>query len=217
MINEVYVSEETVALAKRKACEMLGTDEENVDFEIIQQPSKRILGMFGGKMAQIKASLKMSTGMRAKECIKEILFYMGLDTLKVEITEDNEDSCTITIDGDDIKYIVGKHGKTLDALEYIVGFIANNKNKKFCKVKLEAGNYRSMRREALSELGVKVSYSVLASNKPIVLEPMRSFERKIIHLAVGKIEGVKSWSEGDGGIRHVVVAPEDENPPENEK
>ena len=57
----------------------------------------------------------------------------------------------------------------------------------------------------------------MASNKPIVLEPMRSFERKIIHLAVSKIEGVKSWSEGDGGIRHVVVAPEDEKPLENEK
>ena len=84
MISEVFVSAETIALAKEKACKMLGVTEDKVEFEIRQFPSKKVLGMFGGKSAQIKAALKKSEAEKAVEFLKEIFFYMGLENLNVE-------------------------------------------------------------------------------------------------------------------------------------
>ena len=74
MVNEVFASEETVALAKQKACDMLGVSEEQVEFEILQHPSKKVLGMFGGKTAQVKAILKKTIAQKAVKYLKEILF-----------------------------------------------------------------------------------------------------------------------------------------------
>ena len=74
MVNEVFALDETVALAKQKACEMLGAEEKYVDFEVIQQPSKKVFGMFGGKLAQVKATLKKSPSLKALEYLKEVLF-----------------------------------------------------------------------------------------------------------------------------------------------
>ena len=77
MVNEVYASEETVALAKQKACSMLGAEEKDVEFEVVQQPSKKLLGVFGGKLAQVKATLKESVASKAVKILKEILLSSG--------------------------------------------------------------------------------------------------------------------------------------------
>ena len=129
MIKEVYASEETVALAKQKACEMLGAEEENVEFEIIQQPSKKLLGVFGGKPAQVKAVLKESVASKALKILKEILYYMNLSSLEAVIVSEENSICNLKIIGEEVGYVVGRHGETLDALQYIVGLIANDKNK----------------------------------------------------------------------------------------
>lgn len=213
MVSEVYVSEETVALAKEKACEMLGVTEDKVEFEVLQFPSKKVLGVFGGKQAQIKASVKQKPSQKAVEFLKEVFFYIGLKDLSLEIQEENEEYCSIKIDDennpDNIGYIVGKHGDTLDALQYLASLAVNEKNnsEKFCKVRLEAGNYREKRKQTLEEVGKRFADKAVSLGKKVNIEPMRSYERKIVHDAISKLSGVKSWSEGDGENRHVVVAP----------
>lgn len=215
MVNEVFALDETVALAKQKACEMLGAEEKYVDFEVIQQPSKKVFGMFGGKLAQVKATLKKSPSLKALEYIKEVLFYMGFENTSAKITVEESDFCEIKIDSDnqdDIKLIIGKYGSTLEALQYLTSLVANEKREKdeFYKIRLEAGNYKEKRKEVLTDLAKRIAEKASATHRIINLEPMKSYERKIIHTAIGEIEGVKSWSTGEREKRHIVIAP-DEN------
>ena len=209
MISEVFVSAETIALAKEKACKMLDVTEDKVEFEIRQFPSKKVLGMCGGKSAQIKATLKKSEAERAVEFLKEIFFYMGLENLNVEIVNSNSEECELKIDGDGVRYILGHHGDTLDALQYIAGLAANEKNitKPFCKVRLEAGDYREKRKKTLEALAKTLAQRAISTGKKQSLEPMRAYERKIIHTFISTLDGVKSWSEGENSSRHIVVSP----------
>ena len=209
MISEVFVSAETIALAKEKACKMLDVTEDKVEFEIRQFPSKKVLGMFGGKSAQIKATLKKSEAEKAVEFLKEIFFYMGLENLNVEIVSSNSEECELKIDGDGVRYILGHHGDTLDALQYIAGLAANEKNttKPFCKVRLEAGDYREKRKKTLEALAQTLAQRAMSTGKKQSLEPMRAYERKIIHTFISTLDGVKSWSEGENSSRHIVVSP----------
>ena len=212
MVKEVYASEETVALAKQKACNMLGAEEKDVEFEVVQQPSKKLLGVFGGKLAQVRAVLKESVAAKAMKFLKEILYYMDLGSLETEIVSEEDDICNLKISGDGVGYVVGKHGETLDSLQYIVGLMANDKNKPkdFCKVRIEAGDYREKRKATLEALARRIANKALSSGKKFNLEPMRAYERMVIHSAVGEIEGAHSWSEGEGKDRHIVIAPQDQ-------
>lgn len=214
MVSEVFASEETVALAKQKACEMLSATESDVEFEVIQEPSKRVLGMFGGKLAQVKATLKESVASKACKILKEILCYMNLGSLEVSIISESDELCELHVTGDEVGYIVGKHGETLDSLQYIITLVANDKPKSqpFCKIRIEAGDYREQRRITLENLGKKIAARVLYLGKKCSLEPMRSYERKVVHTSIGEVEGVHSWSEGEGEERHVVVSPQLERP-----
>ena len=208
MIKEAFAIEETVALAKRKACEILGENEKEVQFEIIQTPKKKKFGLFGGKMAQVRAFIKDSKAERAKNYIKEILFYMGMSSLEVKIDKEEEDFCVIRIDGEDIKYVVGRHGDTLNAIQYLAGFAVNNNiREKYYKVLVEAGEYRERRKKSLTAFARRMAYDALKNGKRIDLEPMRSYERKLIHNAVEDIKGIESYSEGENEKRHVVIVP----------
>lgn len=212
MVNEVFASDETVALAKQKACDMLGVSEQNVEFEVLRYPSKKVLGMFGGKMAQVRAVVKKTPAQKARDYLKEVLFYMGLGSLDVLILSENEESCDLKITGDTVGFVVGRHGETLDSLQYLAGLVANNKNQSgvFCKIRLEAGDYREQRKKTLEALGRRIAEKALRTGKKINLEPMRSYERKIVHTAIGDIPGTRSWSEDEGVGRHVVVAPDEQ-------
>lgn len=206
MIKEAFAIEETVALAKKKACEILGEDEKEIQFEIIQNPEKKKFGLFGGKMAQVRAFIKKSKAERARDYIEEILYYMGMESLEVKISEEEQDFCTIKITGDSIKYIVGRHGETLDAIQYLAGFTVNNNfRERYYKVRLEAGDYREKRRKSLMAFARRMAYDVLKTGEKIDLEPMRAYERKLIHAAVENIEGIKSFSEGENESRHIVI------------
>lgn len=209
MINEVFASDETIALAKEKACKMLGASEDKVGFEVRQFPSKKVLGMFGGKLAQVRAFLKKTSAQKAVDYLKEIFFYMGLESIKIEITKEDDEWCEIKITGDDVGFIVGKHGETLDSLQYLSGLVANSNNAggSVCKIRLEAGDYREKRKKTLEALGKNIAERAVKTGKKLSLEPMRSYERKIIHTSIGSVEGARSWSEGEGVRRHVVIAP----------
>ncbi len=211
MIKEVYATEETVALAKAKALEMLGVGEEFVDFEVMQFPEKKKLGIFGGKMAQVKGVLKLLPGEKAVEFLKELFFYMGMENLEVKIVSEDSEVCNINISGEDATYLIGYHGETLDALQYLTGFVANKnfEGKNFCMIRLEAADYRKNRKLSLEKLARSVATKVAFSgrrHKEIPLRPMRSYERRIVHEAVKSIPNVYSWSEGDGKERYVVIS-----------
>ncbi len=208
LLKEAFASDETVALAKQKACEMLGAEEKDVDFEVLQMPERKRLGFFGGRLAQVRAFLKVSPEERARDYLKEVLYYMGLESLNVELVPGEKDECNIDINGQEVKNIVGKHGETLDALQYLCSIVANNTGKNcHCKVRLNAGDYRERRKKSLEALARRMAYRAMETNEKIELEPMRAYERKIIHATVCSMDGAHSWSEGVDNDRHVVIAP----------
>ena len=114
----------------------------------------------------------------------------------------------LILSGEDIGFIIGHRGETLDALQYLASLVANHVDGSYFRVTLDVGNYREKRKETLEALGKKMAARAVKTGRNSSLEPMNPYERRIIHTAVQTVEGAKSWSEGVDQGRHVVIGPE---------
>ena len=143
----------------------------------------------------------------AANYIKTILGHMGLDDASVEI-KPNESGAALVLSGNDVGFVIGHRGETLDALQYLASLVANHTDGSYFRLTLDVGNYREKRKETLEALGRKMAYRAVKTGRNSSLEPMNPYERRIIHTAVQAVEGAKSWSEGEDQARHVVIGPE---------
>lgn len=207
MIKEAIGVGESLQAAQEDACKQLGVETYEVEFEVIQRAEKKILGLFGGKEAKVKAILKTSPADTAVEFVKNILNAMDLSSIQVELTEE-ENSAVINLEGEDVGFIIGRRGETLDALQYLTGLVANHVDNSYYKVTINTGNYREKREKTLEILGRKLAFKAVKTGMKTSLEPMNPYERRIIHTAVQKVNGATSWSEGDNLQRHVVIGPD---------
>lgn len=114
-------------------------------------------------------------------------------------------SLDIDFSGDDMGILIGKRGQTLDSLQYLVSLVVNRDQKDYVRVKLDTENYRKRRKETLENLAKNIAYKVRRSRKPVSLEPMNPYERRIIHSALQNNKYVETYSEGNEPYRHVVV------------
>lgn len=144
---------------------------------------------------------------KAAEYVKTILSYMGLPGAKVDI-QPNESGAALVLSGEDVGFVIGHRGETLDALQYLASLVANHTDGAYFRLTLDVGNYREKRKETLEALGRKMAYRAVKTGRNSSLEPMNPYERRIIHTAVQEVEGAKSWSEGVDQARHVVIGPE---------
>ena len=207
MLREITVTADTIDEAKQKACQELGTDMEKTQFEILQQPEKKILGLFGGSPAKVRAFYEITPIESAKAYLEEILKYMDLGEIEITAEED-ENGAVITLDGENVAYIIGHRGETLDALQYLTGLVANHVDQSYYRISINIGNYREKREKTLEILGRKLAFKALKTGQKTSLEPMNPYERRIIHTAVQKVKGASSWSEGEDMQRHVVIGPD---------
>lgn len=200
-------STEVEALSDAK--KQLGiADDADVDFEVIQRPEKKKFGIFGGNPAKVKAWIDISPAQTAEDFIRNVLNAMNLKELTVE-AEEIEKGVNFKIEGEDIGYVIGRRGETLDALQYLTSLVVNHKSEEnYFKVTVNTGNYREKREKTLEILGRKVAFKVAKTGKKVSLEPMNPYERRIIHTAVQKVNGAYSESEGENANRHVVVLPD---------
>lgn len=143
----------------------------------------------------------------AADYVKDILSHMGLPGANVEI-QPNESGAALVLSGEDIGFVIGHRGETLDALQYLASLVANHTDGAYFRLTLDVGNYREKRKETLEALGRKMAYRAVKTGRNASLEPMNPYERRIIHTAVQEVEGAKSWSEGADQGRHVVIGPE---------
>ena len=126
--------------------------------------------------------------------------------VKIDITIDNEeDTVNINLSGEDMGVLIGKRGQTLDSLQYLVSLVANKESEKYFRVKLDTENYRERRKETLESLAKNIAYRVKRTRKPVSLEPMNPYERRIIHSTLQNDKYVSTKSEGEEPFRHVVV------------
>lgn len=208
MIKEVIGTGETPELALADAKAQLGLNEEDeVDFEVIQMPEKKVLGLFGGKPAKVKITIKATPADTAEEFLRDVIAAMDLTNLNIEV-EKTEDSATFNIEGEDVGFIIGHRGETLDALQYLTSLVANHVDNSYFKITVNTGNYREKREKTLEILGRKLAYKAVKTGKKTSLEPMNPYERRIIHTSVQKVRGATSWSEGENAARHVVIGPD---------
>ncbi len=129
--------------------------------------------------------------------------------LPVEIkSEYDKESGTLNIDfeGEDMGILIGKRGQTLDSLQYLTSLVVNKSLEHYIRVKLDTENYRSRRKDTLENLAKNIAYKVRKTRKPVSLEPMNPYERRIIHSALQGNKYVETYSEGSEPYRHVVIA-----------
>ena len=216
MLRETVVSAETIEEAQRKACEELGSDPEKTSFEVLQQPEKKKFGLFGGSPAKVRAFIEITPLESAKEYLSEILEKMGITDIEMT-SEEVEGGAVINIEGENVGFIIGHRGETLDALQYLAGLVANHIDQGYYRISINIGNYREKREKTLEILGRKLAFKAIKTGTKTSLEPMNPYERRIIHTAVQKIRGASSWSEGENMQRHVVIGPDPDYKPSYNK
>lgn len=188
------------------ACVDLGITTEKLEYEVIEKGGSGFLGI-GSKPAIIKAKKKESVEEIAREFLNKVFEAMEL-TVKLDINvEENEKENIVNIDiiGEDMGILIGKRGQTLDSLQYLVSLVINKESDKFSRVKLDTENYRERRKATLENLAKNISLKVKRIKKPVALEPMNPYERRIIHSALQNDKFCTTKSEGEEPFRHVVV------------
>ena len=188
------------------ACVELGISADKLDYEVVEKGSNGFLGI-GSKAAIIKARKNQSVEDIAREFLNKIFSAMEL-TVKLDINVvegEKENTININVIGDDMGILIGKRGQTLDSLQYLTNLAVNRNSEDYYKVKIDTEDYRKRRKETLENLAKNIAYKVKRTKRPVSLEPMNPFERRIIHSALQNDRYVTTHSEGDEPYRHVVV------------
>ena len=195
----------TVDEALTNALIKLETTSDKVEYEVVDKGSAGILGFINSKPAKILAWKKASMEDSVKAFLNDVFAAMDLK-VTIEMTVDEEESViNINLVGDDMGVLIGKRGQTLDSLQYLVSLVAKKESEKFYRVKLDTENYRDRRKATLESLAKNIAYKVKRTRRPVSLEPMNPYERRIIHSALQGDKYVSTKSEGEEPFRHVVV------------
>ncbi|MDR0947275.1 MAG: Jag N-terminal domain-containing protein [Ruminococcus sp.] len=195
----------TLEEARAAAAAAFGVSEDEITFTVLTEPKKGLLGL-GKTDAKVSAEYNPPKTKieQAESYIKAILEKMGItNDLKVS---DEDGGAFIEIVGETSGVVIGRRGETLDSIQYLASMSANRGTKDYFRVTLDCNGYRDKRREVLTELAKKISHSVIKTGRATTLEAMNPYERRIIHSAVGDIEGVVSKSIGDEPYRRVVIS-----------
>ncbi|HXY84866.1 MAG TPA: RNA-binding cell elongation regulator Jag/EloR [Gaiellaceae bacterium] len=220
---QVEVTGETVGEAKWAALRELekrypGLDKSAVHFQVVAEGERGLLGV-GYTPARVVATLSedavsrpvtdetaFTTSMR--ELVERIADAIGVDA-RVSVSED-EEAVTLTCSGPDLGILIGRHGQTIDAVQYLANAIAFRRHAEDRKdVVVDAAGYRARRRASLEALAVRSAQRAVESGDSVELDPMTAVERKVVHLRLKDFEGVETSSEGTEPNRFVVVSPVD--------
>ena len=200
----VEFSAKTIDDAITEACQKLTVTSEKLEYEVIEEGSSGFLGI-GAKPAVIKARIKNSVADKAKEFLKEVFDAMNM-VVVIDVKYDEENrNIDIELSGDEMGVLIGKRGQTLDSLQYLVSLVVNKDEDEYIRVKVDTEDYRKRRKETLENLAKNIAYKVKRTKRPVSLEPMNPYERRIIHSALQNDKYVTTHSEGEEPFRRVVV------------
>jgi len=193
----------TVESAIEEALLELNIDKEDAEIQILDEGSKGLFGLIGGRNALVRVRKKIDYDKIVKDFMEPILKALGVNgELEVTVEDDN---INVKVLADDIGILIGRRGETLDALQYLMGLVINKSSDKFIRVIFDVGNYREKREETLEKLAKKLAGKVVRTRKSITLEPMNPYERRIIHATLQNYKNVETYSIGDEPNRKVVI------------
>ncbi|WP_302486341.1 RNA-binding cell elongation regulator Jag/EloR [uncultured Megamonas sp.] len=205
MARVIEVTGKDIEEAKKLALSQLNLPQERVIFEVLEEPSKGFFGLIGAREAKIRATEKELTPLeKGQEFLKKIFKSMHKD-IKIECVEEDI-NYKFNLIGDDLGVLIGKHGQTLDSLQYLTNMAAN-KNVTGARVRivLDVENYRKRREETLCQLAERLANKARKYRTKVVLEPMNRHERKIIHMALQDYADIITYSDGVEPHRKIVV------------
>ena len=201
-------SAKTVEQAVEEALRTLALPRDEVEVTVIDAGAKGFIGL-GAKLARVRVTVKHNPERIAEAFIKEMGMAMGiLIGVKTTVSEKQLD---IVLTGDNMGILIGKRGQTLDAIQYLVSLAVNKGKAPYVNVVIDSENYRKRRREILESLAHNLAKKVKSTRKPVTLEPMNTFERRIIHSALQSDRSVSTYSEGADPFRNIVIAPKRPN------
>lgn len=200
----IEISAKNVDDAITQATVQLGITSDQLEYEVLDKGSTGFLGI-GSKNAVIKARKKFSIDENVVEFLSSIFDAMKMELEILVAVNEEEHIIEVELKGDDMGILIGKRGQTLDSLQYLTNLAINKHSDEYYKVKIDTEDYRKRRKETLENLAKNIAYKVKRTKRPVSLEPMNPFERRIIHSALQNDRYVTTHSEGDEPYRHVVV------------
>ncbi|MDD3364012.1 MAG: protein jag [Syntrophomonas sp.] len=191
--------------AVKAALDELGCNIEDVTVEIVEEPSKRLLGFMGSKPAIVKVSLRDKPETEARKLVENLLQEMKID-YEIERVEWKNGIARINIIGKDMGLLIGRKGETLNALQFIAGLMLNRKREEKIRIVLDVEDYRKKREQSLEALALRLSDKVKQTQKNVIMRPMSSQERRIVHTVLQEDPVLVTYSMGEEPNRKVVIA-----------
>jgi spoIIIJ-associated protein len=193
--------EEAVALALSE----LGVSIDRINYEVLEAPSRGFLGIIGTRLAKVRVTVNPPDPIQVAEDFLEKIFCLMKLQIQIEKIA-TLDSTIFNIRGNDLGILIGKHGQTLDALQYLTNLAANRDAESKVRIVLDVEDYRQRRTDTLTRLATRMADNVKRRGEKVVLEPMSSNERKIIHMALQNDQRIVTYSEGEEPYRKIVIA-----------
>ena len=203
MMRTLEMTGKTVDDALQAALKELGVGKDDVEVQVIEEGSKGFLGI-GNKDAKIIVVVKDNPEKRAVDFLKGMFELWG-ENVEIE-TEIKDETLCIELKGENMGVVIGKRGETLDAIQHLTSLSVNTGKEDFIKVSIDTENYREKRNQTLVELSKKLAVRVAKTRKNMTLEPMNSYERRIIHATLQDDKYVTTYSVGQSPNRKVVIA-----------
>lgn len=205
-MKSVIKVSKTVEEAVKEALIELDAREEDVEIEVLEESSKGFFGLIGVKDAKVKVTLTYDPVEIVDSFLTKVLSLMGINGVCVIDRQDDVLNVDITdISSSDMGIIIGKRGNTLDSIQYLANLAINKDREDYMKVMLDTNNYRKKREETLERLALRMADKAKKSKRPVKLEPMNPYERRLIHSALQKREDITTFSEGKEPYRRVVI------------
>jgi spoIIIJ-associated protein len=172
--------------------------EEN-EIEVVENYEDEVIELSDEELDAI-ADTAIST-------LQDILRYFNVGEVTIDEYEGDEGELILDINGDDLAILIGRHGKNLDALQFIVSMITNRKLDYRYPVVVDVEGYKNRQRQKLESIALNAAQRAYNQKRKINLRPMMPYERRIVHIALRGDDRVQTYSEGEGPSRHIVVAP----------
>ncbi len=203
-MTTITITAKSVEEAVSKGIEELKTNKDNVEVEVIKEPSAGFLGFLGSKQAEVKITIKQKPLDYMQDFLISLLAKMHLQG-EVDAFVKEEKTLYLVMEGPDMGILIGRRGQTLNSLQYLLNVILHRKFDTDARLIVDVEGYRSRREKTLQRLAISLARNVVATGKSIALEPMPPQERRIIHMALQENSAVVTYSEGEGSLRKVVI------------
>lgn len=203
-MKQVTATGQTVNEAVESALAQLKTSKDRTEVTIIDEGKKGLFGIFGSRPAVVKVKLLFDPIEEAKKFLQEVTDKMGVQAT-INVNEIGK-NVIFNISGEKIAILIGKRGQTLNSLQYLTQLVANRFSDQYLTIILDAENYRQRRKETLTQLASRLADKAVQTKRDVVLEPMPSYERKVIHTALVNNSKVKTFSSGNDPHRHIVIS-----------